>query len=286
MATAGGMSGGREGDGAEQSGRRKFMVGLARAYGGAVLFTLPMLMTMEMWWLGFYMPRLRLALFLAVLMPLLVALSFLSGFEKTFSWKTDIVDAGVALFVGFTAAAFVLWMFDLVSADMSLNEVAGKIALQAVPGSMGALLAQSQLGGQDGNRERRETGYLMELLLMGVGALYFAFNVAPTQEMVAIAYKASPWHLLVMLAVSVVVMHAFVYAVEFRGQEEPPKGQGTVSIFLRLTVVGYAVALLVSAYVLWMFDRFAGISLSQAVEITIVLGFPAAIGAAAARLIL
>jgi hypothetical protein len=32
---------------------RVFLVGLGRAFGGALIFSLPMLMTMEMWWLGF-----------------------------------------------------------------------------------------------------------------------------------------------------------------------------------------------------------------------------------------
>ncbi|CAN7555305.1 DUF2391 family protein [Phenylobacterium sp. LjRoot225] len=35
--------------------------GLARAVAGALIFSFPLLMTMEMWQLGFYMDRLRLA---------------------------------------------------------------------------------------------------------------------------------------------------------------------------------------------------------------------------------
>jgi hypothetical protein len=34
---------------------RKFLIGLARAFAGAVLFAISLFMTMEMWWLGFYM---------------------------------------------------------------------------------------------------------------------------------------------------------------------------------------------------------------------------------------
>ena len=44
---------------------RSFLVALARAFAGALIFGLPLLMTMEMWALGFYMEPLRLALFLA-----------------------------------------------------------------------------------------------------------------------------------------------------------------------------------------------------------------------------
>jgi uncharacterized membrane protein len=57
-------------------------------------------------------------------------------------------------------------------------------------------------------------------------------------------------------------------------------------MFLRFTVVGYALALLVSAYVLWTFGRYDSGAFGVHVMEAIVLGFPAALGAAAARLII
>jgi hypothetical protein len=58
---------------------RSFLIGLGRAFGGAIFFSMPLLMTMEMWWLGFYMGRLRLALFMVAFLPVLVGLSHFSG---------------------------------------------------------------------------------------------------------------------------------------------------------------------------------------------------------------
>jgi uncharacterized membrane protein len=55
---------------------------------------------------------------------------------------------------------------------------------------------------------------------------------------------------------------------------------------MRFTVVGYAVCLLICGYLLWSFDRASGNSVSQVVMSSVVLAFPAAIGAASARLIL
>ena len=81
-------------------------------------------------------------------------------------------------------------------------------------------------------------------------------------------------------------MHAFVYTLEFQGTASIPPGTPFWSTFLRFTVVGYAVALLISLYMLWTFGRTEGLALHQIVAILIVLGFPAAVGAAAARLIL
>lgn len=39
---------------------RRFALGLVRAFGGGILFAFPMLMTMEMWWLGFSISSLML----------------------------------------------------------------------------------------------------------------------------------------------------------------------------------------------------------------------------------
>ncbi len=46
-------------DTSNQNANRRFFVDLVQAFGGAILFSFPMLMTMEMWWLGFYMDGLR-----------------------------------------------------------------------------------------------------------------------------------------------------------------------------------------------------------------------------------
>jgi uncharacterized membrane protein len=50
--------------------------------------------------------------------------------------------------------------------------------------------------------------------------------------------------------------------------------------------VGYAVVLCISLYVLWTFGRTDGMATAEVVMTTVVLAFPAALGAAAARLII
>lgn len=265
-----------------------FAVALARAFGGAILFSLPMLMTMEMWALGFSLDRLRLALFVVAMIPLLIGLSHFGGFEPTFDWIDDTVDAFVALGVGFVASVAVLALFDEIGPEMSLDEIVGKIALQAVPGSIGALLAEGQFGQRDPQAENELThaGYWGELFLMGIGALFLGLNVAPTEEMILLAYKMSAWHALGMVALSLTIMHAFVYAVGFRGQADVAAGTPRGSLFLRYTVVGYVVALAMSLWLLWVFGRADATGTEHVLMAAIVLAFPGAIGAAAARLII
>jgi putative integral membrane protein (TIGR02587 family) len=272
-----------------RAANRHFAIGLARAFGGAIIFGLPLLMTMEMWWLGFYMDRGRLILLLVVFLPILVGLSYFTGFEKTSALLDDVIDAFVAYAVGFLAAAVILTVFGVIEPGMPAGEIIGKVSLQAVPCSIGAALARSLLGGEpksEQDEKRRETGYAGEVFLMGVGALFLAFNIAPTEEMVLVAYRMTEWHALALALLSLVLMHGFVFAVQFHGQADLSPHTSWWSAFTRFTAVGYAVALLISLYVLWTFGRTDGVDPAHILMMTIVLGFPAAIGAAAARLIL
>jgi putative integral membrane protein (TIGR02587 family) len=189
--------------------------------------------------------------------------------------------------VAFLAAAIGLALLAALKPGMSGGEIVGRLALQAVPASIGAMLARSQLGArEEEEEERRRDTYGGELFLAAVGALFMAFNVAPTEEIVLIAQMMTAWHAIVLVLASLALMHAFVYAVEFRGQTRLAAGISPWSEFFRLTVVAYALCLLICLYVLWTFERAEGLDFAELLMETVVLGFPAALGAAAARLIL
>ena len=119
---------------------------------------------------------------------------------------------------------------------------------------------------------------------MLVGALFLAFNVAPTEEMIVIAYMMSPAHALALIALSLLLLHVLVYSVGFAGQHSAGDS-GFARAFFTYTIPGYGIALLVSLYVLWTFGRTDGVDLTNVVSTAVVLSFPAAIGAAIARLV-
>lgn len=271
---------------------RKYAIGLARAFGGAIIFGLPNLMTMEMWFLGFYLERPRLLLFLVVNFSILVGLSRFSGFEETVNLKEDLLDALAAYGVGVIASVAILSVFGILTPGMSLSEIVGKVAVQSVPASFGAIIARKQMtGGEEDDEEdeedvaERRAGYGWQLFLMVAGALFLAFNLAPTEEMIVIGFKMSPWHGIALVLASILILHAFVYGVGFAGQERPPEGSGFWRLFIFYTIAGYGIALLVSVYVLWTFGRMEGADLVQIASMTAVLAFPAAVGAAIARLV-
>jgi putative integral membrane protein (TIGR02587 family) len=272
-----------------------FVRGIARGFAGALLFSIPMLMTMEMWFLGFYMSRERLLLLLFLNMPLLLVLSHRIGFEHTATWGQSARDAIVAYGMGILASAAILVLLGVITIDMPLDQWIGMVAVQAVPASIGAMLGRSQLSmsdddedeeSEDAREEKPGTGYAIELFMMAVGALFLSLNLAPTEEMIVLAYKMTPWHALALAVVSILLMHGFVYALAFRGGHTLQQSEPRWHAFIRFTLPGYLVALAVSLYALWTFERLDGMAPFEALLVVIVLAFPAAIGAAAARLIL
>ena len=265
---------------------RGYLRDLGRAFGGALLFTMPLLMTMEMWAFGVAMDRARLLIFILASIPLLYGLAYYAGFSARRGLVNNLLDTATALGVAIVTAAVLLSLFGLIDANTSLHDAAGSIAVQAVPGAIGALLARRQMaGGDEGDEEGDAAGdasYAGELFLMAAGALFLALNLAPTEEMILIGYQASDWHALALIAVSLMLLHAIVYSAGFAGQEE----QGhPVKAFFHFTLPGYAIAIGVSLFVLWAFGRTDDHGMSGVATTAVVLGFPASLGAAAARLL-
>ncbi|RYF91400.1 MAG: TIGR02587 family membrane protein, partial [Caulobacteraceae bacterium] len=263
-----------------------YLTSLARAAGGALLFAFPLLMTMEMWWLGHSMERWRLLVFLGSAGPMLLGLSYYAGFEPTFRLLDEVLDALAAFAVGAVVSLVALLLLGQLGHDMSLGEIVGKLAVCAVPAGIGALVAGKQFSGNTGDgpeRRKEHVGYPGRLFLMSVGAIFLAFSVAPTEEMVLIAYSMTPWHGLALMVVTVLLLHGFVYGLGFPGQPERRADHGLRYTLLAFTLPGYGIALAISLYCLWAFGRLEGEALHEIAMMTVVLGFPAGLGAATSR---
>jgi uncharacterized membrane protein len=110
--------------------------------------------------------------------------------------------------------------------------------------------------------------------------------VAPTEEIVQIAVETSPYKLFIISLISLGIGGMVLYYSDFKGSAKwvsRPVGKWGV---LAGIVIMYTVSLVVSAFMLWFFGRFAGASLAVIMSETVVLAFPAALGASAGRLLL
>lgn len=257
--------------------------GLGRAFGGALLFALPLFMTMEIWQLAAGMSRSRLILLCLLTIVLAFALERHLGLRRGESGSplASLVDTVIALSAGVAAASVVLGLLAVLDRVAAWEEAVAVVALEALPATLGASFARSQMG--LGSTGRTRGGYGRELFLMTAGATVFAANVAPTEEVVLLAGTMEPVHAIGLVGLELVLMHVFVYAVDFKGGST---GHGFARVLLPYTMVGYVIACAVSAYFLWSFGRFDGTGLGHILIETLVLALPATIGAAAARLIL
>jgi putative integral membrane protein (TIGR02587 family) len=140
-----------------------------------------MLMTMEMWELGFYMDRWRLLLLLLVSFPVLMFLSHYSGFERTWGWRDDLRDVAVSYGVGLAASAIIMLVLGIIGPATSLSELIGNLVLQTIPAALGALLARSQFG-QERDDGPREGSYGDELGVMAIGSQPSTLKKATTRE--------------------------------------------------------------------------------------------------------
>jgi putative integral membrane protein (TIGR02587 family) len=269
---------------------RSALRGYARGVLGALLVSMPLLATMEMWWLGFTIPPLKLLLFLATNFALLIVLEYYSGFQKGHVrlWE-EVQDAVDAYGIGLVVGAVVLFLFGVIAPGMSLREIAGKIILEAIPLSIGASIAISVFGERDAQRERRKrhAGFWGTQLIGLAGATYFGFNVAPTEEPVMIGLGLLWWHAVLLVLFGLSITHAIVYSVGFAGGHRLPGDTVWWAAFLRTGVVSYCMALLVTAFLLWIFGRIDGMTgLTPALHMIVTLGFINSIGSAAAKLII
>ena len=183
-----------------------------------------MLMTMELWQLGFAMDRGRLALLVVLALPLLVGVAHRIGFEPSFGWREDLRDAFIALGIGIVASAGGARRLrrDRGPACRRTRSSARSRCSRCRPRSgrcSGA--ASSAASARRTGDTRALSGYFGALFLMLVGALFLSLNVAPTEEMVLIAYMMTPWHALALVALSIALMHGFVFALEFHGGAPP-----------------------------------------------------------------
>lgn len=259
-------------------------VGVGRAIGGAFVFGLPLMMTMEMWWMGLYIEPLRLLALLLISLPILVSVSSVIGFRESRELLDNIIDVFVAYAFGFAVSAMALLLFNTITWSNFVEINFKIIMLQAIPASFGALLARSELGSNE-HDSSAERSSIDRIAVLAIGAIYLAFNVAPTEEIQLIAYQMTPWHQLALFITTLVVMYIFSDAGGFYSSSKRTK-QKKLAISLTYTCIAVVVAMMASIIMLWVFGRMDGLAFTQMVANTVVLMFPAGIGAAAARLII
>jgi putative integral membrane protein (TIGR02587 family) len=277
-----------------------------RGVAGGLMFSLPLLYTMEVWWTGFLVDSRILIVYVLVTLALLLGYNRYAGMRPGVRLTSVAIDSIEEMGIGLVLSALVLFLLGRVSPEMPRYEILGKIVVESMLVSVGVSVGTAQLGisqeqadqddraegcdtsgsgGESKDRSSDRSGIVAPLVLGVCGSILFAANVAPTEEIVVIATEASSWKLAALAAVSLAIGWLVLHFSNFHGtpQNLPPR-----SVFVRLseTAAYYALALAVSALTLWFFRRLDGVSLGTAIAEIVVLGFAGILGASAGRLLI
>lgn len=288
-----------------------------RGVAGGLMFSLPLLYTMEVWWVGFIAHPFRLLVYVLATFVLLLGYNLYAGLRRDASMWEVVIDSVEEMGLGIIISAIALYLLGRITPDMQADEIAGTIVVEAMTIAIGVSVGTAQLGGggeddegfagdspeeseqSDATKEDETQGKAQgeqgagdkpihfggQVVIAMCGAMLFAANLAPTEEIVIIAIENSWIKLLGLAFVSLLLAWLILHCSGFKGAQEFVHSGGVKAVLLN-TIMTYAVALFCAGLILWFFGRFDGVTLYTALAQTVVLGVAATLGASAGRLLL
>ncbi|HJU76110.1 MAG TPA: DUF2391 family protein [Gemmatimonadaceae bacterium] len=267
---------------------RETAAAYARGVVGGLLVGMPALMTMEMWWGGFNIPSTRILVLVVLNFGVLLVLQHFSGLHPRKTVAAQVRAAIVAYGIGIVVSAIILLVFGVLGTDTVFGDVVRKVALQGVPVSLGASIAASEFGAAHEEAEHRlDHALLFPSVGIGIaGAMILGFTVGATKEPMIIGEQLTWLHALGLVVISVALVLGISYGVGRRRLGIDPFDKKWLGFYLRESLVTYAAALLVAAFMLWTFGRIGvDTGLAPAVHMVLVLSLVTALGATAAELL-
>ena len=258
-----------------------------RAGVGGLLVGLPLLWTMEMWEHGSTLAPLKLLSLFGLAFVIVVGFNALSGFRRERTWVELLLDAVQGLGLSIAVAGVMLYLLGRLEPELGLQTLIGRVALLTIPVAFGTALASTVLIEQEEGSEEDPVGLIGRLLVAAGGALYFALNVAPTDEVRLLGSEADVPLLFGAIVASLAISLALVFLVDMPGGSNDRRvGDGPLSHPIGETIAAYAVALLVATVLLVSFGLTDGLGLRALVGHVVMLGTLASFGSAAGRLLL
>ena len=287
---------------------------LVRGMCGGFLFGIPVLYTMEVWWIGSSISPPRLLAILLSTLLVTYLLSSTAGFRKAeaATAREAFGDAVEAIALGVICAAIMLISLRQVTLETQLSEAIGKIILESLPFSLGVALSNQFLADiensdnqnkSDKQKKKRPpkavqklddlfhtnnlNGTIADISATLIGSVVVAFSIAPTDEVtLLVAAISGPW-LLAVVAISLLLSYSIVFQANFTSQGRRRSQKGLFQKPLSETVIAYILSLVMAGVMLIFFQKLDLASpLDIALRQILILGLPATIGGAAGRLVI
>lgn len=299
---------------ADRWGLRREGRDLLVAVTGGAIVGMPLLYTMEMWLHGALLgPAHQLLLLLGILVVNLL-FSIVSGFRHEYGVKSALLESVSAVGLGLVFSALILWLVGEIAPGDAWSEITGKVLLETCAVSIGVSVADAHVrgkrragddDGQDGGDERADGGRskprpgpsrdqlegwqlrqdIRDITATLTGAVVYSINIGPTEEVVMIAGRLSPWQLGALVLSSLGLCYIILYASGIK--DHPVHIPSLVQSPPAETIITYAASLGVALTLLWVLGEPEAVgSLNGLVAATVVLGLPACVGGAAGRIAL
>lgn len=261
-----------------------------RAFAGAAVFGIPLVMTMEMWWIGKTLPITHIMLLLFIGFLANLGLAHVSGFRDDTAVLLSVDEALDALAVGIVSALILLITLNQVRIADGVAPAVGMVMLLSVPLSIGASVARHVFSGSS-DREGSEgeaplaswKSVASDLGATAIGSVFLGLPIAPTEEIKMIAAGLTWWHVYAVIGLSLMVSYIIVFASGFDADSPP----GAMHHPFTETTFAYAISLTVAFLLLLVFERIdVQDPFIETMRQTVVLALPASVGGAAGRLVI
>jgi putative integral membrane protein (TIGR02587 family) len=274
---------------------------VTRGACGGFLFGIPLLYTMEVWWIGSTVSPFLMLMAIVTTGMVVFFLNRTEGFraKSDTSLSAAIRDTVEAIAIGLVCTTVMLVVLQEVKLETQLSEALGKVIFESVPFSLGVALSNQFLSsksdeGRSQSPKKSEKasksihdGTFADIGATLIGSVIIAFSIAPTDEIPMLAAATSrPW-LLCTIVVSLIISYGIVFEANFARKDLRHQQQGIFQSPLSETIMCYLVSLFSAAIMLWFFQQ---VSFSDPpsmwLSYVVLLGLPATIGGAAGRLAL
>jgi putative integral membrane protein (TIGR02587 family) len=248
--------------------------------------------TMETWWLGWILPLPHLVAYAIVGLVGILAITRLIGFRESEQnktternpWSEAVLEFTEIILQSFVASYITLLVLGIIEFRFAPTMIMRLGLIEVVPLGFGAALANRLFRGTDEHDTAEEGAFPRNVGVFAIGALFVASTVAPTQEMELIsAHMNYPRHAL-LIALTLVIVYLILYELDFRGQAGRTKSDKWFQV--GTTFMVYALGATVSFFLLLGFGHFRGATLALMYQETVVLAFPASLGAAGAEVVI
>jgi putative integral membrane protein (TIGR02587 family) len=282
-----------------RSGLSRELEEIVRGACGGFLFGIPLIYTMEVWWIGSKVSPLLMLIAIVSTGMVVFFLNHTEGFRRNADTSLGAAarDTVEAIAIGLVCTTITLAILQEVKLETQWSGAVGKIIFESIPFSLGVALSNQFLSGGDDDRTQpsqpnkssdiSHDATFADIGAALIGSVIIAFSIAPTDEIPMLAAATSePW-LICTIGVSLLISYGIVFEANFANKSQRQQQEGIFQSPLSETIMCYLVSLGTSAIMLLFFHQLDfSDPISMWISYTLLLGLPATIGGAAGRLAL